>query len=204
MWSSQYSEDDEESRVEISQDVIQDEDVEKDPGLHVVAEEGIAEEMKAMKEVFLRMSEKKVRQKEQSQQDCVRVYVEAFQSDIERLFSNAKKSRVGEAEKVNRSIQTAASRLEEQKKELLEVHETYESNFKASIEKVQSELERLKELRAKIVSAYEQGKEEIQKAFDEAFANLDTVTKRLQHQATQIGGDVSYLQAFHEQVNRLM
>ncbi|CAK4113840.1 unnamed protein product [Aphanomyces euteiches] len=186
MWSSQYSEDDEESRVEMSQDIIQDEDVEKDPGLHVLAEEGIAEEMKAMKEVFLRMSEK------------------AFQSDIERLFSNAKKSRVGEAEKVNRSIQTAASRLEEQKKELLEVHDTYESNFKASIEKVQSELERLKELRAKIVSAYEQGKEEIQKAFDEAFANLDTVTKRLQHQATQIGGDVSYLQAFHEQVNRLM
>ncbi|CAK4705173.1 unnamed protein product [Aphanomyces euteiches] len=172
MWSSQYSEDDEESRVEMSQDIIQDEDVEKDPGLHVLAEEGIAEEMKAMKEVFLRMSEKK--------------------------------SRVGEAEKVNRSIQTAASRLEEQKKELLEVHDTYESNFKASIEKVQSELERLKELRAKIVSAYEQGKEEIQKAFDEAFANLDTVTKRLQHQATQIGGDVSYLQAFHEQVNRLM
>ncbi|KAF0684363.1 Aste57867_23676 [Aphanomyces stellatus] len=206
MWSSQYSEEDEGAQaLSQSQEAGHDREVEgeNDPGVKLGDGEGLAEEMQAMKEVFLRMSEKKVRQKEQSQHDCVRVYSEAFQSDLDRLFATSKKARLTEAEKVDQSIQHTAMRLEEQKKELMDVHEAYEINFKASIETVELELERLKELRGKIVAAYEVGKQEVEKSFEEAFENLDAVTKRLHTQATEICGDSTYLKVFQSQVDRL-
>ncbi|RHY34424.1 hypothetical protein DYB32_001337 [Aphanomyces invadans] len=59
MWSSQYSEDDEDV-AGVSQDMMREceEDLDNDPGLKVVEGDSLAEEMTAMKEVFLRMSEK--------------------------------------------------------------------------------------------------------------------------------------------------
>ncbi|RHY60848.1 hypothetical protein DYB34_006632 [Aphanomyces astaci] len=207
MWSPQYSDEDEDAcDVSQSQDAIRERDeyVDNDPGLKVVEGEGLTEEMNAMKEVFMRMSEKKVRQKEQGQRDCVRVYSEAFQSDVERIFTTSKKSCIAEAQKLNESIEQTSTRLEEQKKELMHVQESYECSFRESIENVTSELERLKELRAKVVDAYELGKHEVVKAFEEAFGSVDTMTSRLQGHAAQIYSDTSYVKAFQSQVERLM
>ncbi|EQC37498.1 hypothetical protein SDRG_05101 [Saprolegnia diclina VS20] len=200
MWSSQSDED-----HDMLDDAASQAPAQEDPGQQVGGDgENLDEEMAAMKHVFQRMSEKKARQKTQGMADCVQVYTDAFQKDLDQLFALAKKKRIAEAQGVNSTIQTTMKQIEEHKRDLMTVHETYEANFTASIERVEQELERLKELRKTVVGAYDTGKQQVEASFKDAFANVDAMIVRLQADSSAVLVDTSYLDAFQAEAARFV
>ncbi|OQR96334.1 hypothetical protein ACHHYP_16027 [Achlya hypogyna] len=198
MWSSQSDED----MQDIEEEVLGG-NAPEDPGQEVGAAESLDEEMEVMKNVFHRMSEKKARQKEQSQHECVQVYTTAFQKDVDVLYATAKKKRMAEAKNIAETIQSTVMRISEQKSHLTTVHETYQANFADGIARVEDELTRLQSLRETIVAAYESSKKQLDESFADAFANVDAAAKKLEDSSVHILADTSYLNAFQHEVARL-
>ncbi|OQS02960.1 hypothetical protein THRCLA_04721 [Thraustotheca clavata] len=203
MWSSE-SEEDYSVRDSVDEQEASQVQGENDPGHHVGQVENMEEEMQAMKSVFLRMSEKKARQKDQGLQDCVRVYVDAFQKDVEQIHIAVKKKRTLESQNLGNTIQETKDRLDNQKRDLSELHNTYETAFNAGIERVEQALTQLGELRKKIVCEYDLRVQRVHASFDEASKKLDLAVSKLEDKSNEILSDIAYLRAFHAEVDRLI
>ncbi|TMW62369.1 hypothetical protein Poli38472_009862 [Pythium oligandrum] len=164
----------------------------------------MAEEMNAMKQVFLRMSEKKVQQKEEKKAECKRLYKEAFRSDVEQIFKRANRTRIKTMEQVSHQIDSLKVELQASSDQLRSAHIAYKKKFDAELAHAESQTLELRSILKNIDAEYIKTKKGVDEEFEQVNAEMEESVQTFHTQLTDVWSDKSFIKVFRPQVDRLL
>ncbi|GLE05031.1 hypothetical protein PINS_up014015 [Pythium insidiosum] len=164
----------------------------------------MAEEMNAMKQVFMRMSEKKVQQKEERKAECKRIYAEAFERNVDKLFKRASRSRAKTLDQITAKIDGLKKGLYAASEDLRDAHSAYSKKFDADIDQAQADIQRLRDILRELDGNYAAAQTRVQKEFETTFEDMEDQIQQLQGKLQDAWNDRSTLSAFRPQLERLL
>lgn len=132
-----------------------------------------------------------------------RAYINAYKNDVHKRFEAAKRERKECIKAVKDQIHAYRDDLHDRNKKLSQEHDTYTQNYQLSIENVHQELERWKDLSAKVEATYESIMDCCNKQFDQFERRLEHMLAQTQVKMIQASQDKSYVHSFHPQIKRL-
>lgn len=161
------------------------------------------DEMNAMRQMFVRLSEKKKKEEKQRVTDYKRAYINAFKNDVCKRFDKAKRERKECMKRVKDQIHAYQEDVNTINTNLVESHQVYIQNYQLSIENVRHELKKWKELSHHVQLSYDSILECCNKQFDQFERQLEHMLTKTQVKMIQAAQDKSYLSSFRPQVKRL-
>lgn len=165
--------------------------------------ESLEKEMNAMRQMFVLMSEKKRKQKEERCEEYKRMYIQAYSRDLSKVFRQAQKEAKEFQNEIDEDLKNRCEDLHQSQEQMVSFHQHGERFFRTEIDKVKKQILTMESLGKKLHQAYECGKKDIQIKFQQLNSQINQEMKQLQHNLDEIQYDTSFLKTFQPQWDRL-
>lgn len=167
--------------------------------------ESMDKEMHAMKEMFILMSEKKRKQKQERYEEYKNMYIEAYARDLAKVFRQAQKEAKVFSDELHQDITQTIQELQESEKHMMRSHEQNHQVLQAEIELLTRQIQETEELEQIMDQMYEAGMKDIEVNFEKLHAQVEhDFLQQFQLDMKTIAHDSTFLKVFQPQIERLM
>nr|CCA27037.1 AlNc14C446G11699 [Albugo laibachii Nc14] len=167
------------------------------------SEADMSDEMMAMKQVFLRISNKKAKQKEEKLNECKKECLETFQTEVNQMFKKALRSRDKALGIALNKISDLKNGVKSSNENLRTQHDEYTEAYGAECGKLNAHIVDMKNLLKLAKNKYNELIYVVEEEYGKLEQEISTSIDQLQTNLLDMSCDKSYLKEFQSQMKRI-